>query len=240
MGNGRPRLLDWYCCEGGAARGYHAAGFEVIGMDWKPQPRYPFPMVVIDCLDGAQRLAEWADVHHASPPCQFGTGLNNDKSKHLNLIPQTRRALIKTGKPYVIENVGAVARAGHLIDPTYLTGTMFDMHVVDSKGRRFDLSRTRAFETNWPLAPAWDPGPQHPIANVFGGHFRVRSGEFRTAGGNERTVDLPGEDRVALARELMRMPWATMKGMSEAVPPPFTEFIGEQLMSYLQQTRKAA
>lgn len=228
----RPRLLDWYCCEGGAAKGYANAGFEVIGIDHKPQPRYPFPSFVADCTEPPQFLVDWADVHHASPPCQFGTELNNDKSRHLNLIPLTREILKETCKPYVIENVRAVAEV-HLIDPIYLNGTMFDMHVVDSQGRRFDLSRTRGFEVNWPLTPPCDFGAQHPIANVFGGHLRVRSGEFRTGGDTGRTVDLPGEDRAALARKLMEMPWATMNGMSEAVPPPFTQFIGEQLLEHL-------
>jgi len=29
----RPRLLDLYCCGGGAAVGYHRAGFRVNGID---------------------------------------------------------------------------------------------------------------------------------------------------------------------------------------------------------------
>lgn len=236
----RPKLLDWYCCQGGAAKGYADAGFEVIGMDHKPQPRYPYTMFVVDCLKPPQLLLDWADVHHASPPCQFGSEVTpaDKRASHHNLIPQTRKLLLATGKPFSIENVRAVATA-HLIDPIYLTGTMFNMHVVDSRGRRFDLSRTRGFEVNWPLVSPWDPGPAHPIANVFGSHLRVRSGEFRTGGKTARTVDLPGEDRGALARDLMEMPWATMTGMSEAVPPPFTEEIGRQLIDYLKKRRSS-
>lgn len=238
MSVSRPKLVDWFCCEGGAAMGYHQAGFDVIGVDDKPQPRYPFPFIRADCLDEASRLLEWADAVHASPPCQFGSEVTPDwaRGAHVNLIPPTRKLLLRSGKPYVIENVRKVA-AAHLINPVYLTGTMFDMHVVDSRGRRFDLERTRGFETNWPLLVPWEPGAQHPIANVFGGHFRVRSGEFRTAGGTERTVDLPGENRQALARKLMQMEWATMQGISEAVPPPFTEYIGEKLLAYLEKIR---
>lgn len=28
-----PRLLDLFCCEGGAGKGYADAGFEVVGVD---------------------------------------------------------------------------------------------------------------------------------------------------------------------------------------------------------------
>lgn len=236
----RPLLIDFFCCEGGAAVGYERAGFEVIGVDHKPRKRYPFEMIVVDAFGIPDRLLAAADALHGSPPCQFGTALNNDKSRHLNLIPQTRALFQRLGKPYVIENVMEVARAGHLQDWVSLTGTMFDNHCVDSRGRRFDLSRERAFETNWELVRPWDPGAQHPIANVYGGHFRVRSGEFRTGKGTGRTVDLPGEDRKALAQQLMDMPWATMEGMSEAIPPSFTEEIGRQLLAHIEQRKIAA
>lgn len=86
------------------------------------------------------------------------------------------------------------------------------------------------------LAAPTNPGPQgRTIANVIGGHFRVRSGEFRTGKGTGRTVDLPGENRRALAAQLMGMPWATMNGMSEAVPPSYTREVGRQLLHHIER-----
>lgn len=256
----RPRLLDLFSCAGGAAKGYADAGFEVYGVDINPQRNYPYAFHRGDVLavlalllagekvafthrDGSVELLGLGDFAaiHASPPCQFGSELTPEhaRARHLNLIPATRAMLRACGLPYVIENVRKVR--DHLIAPVSLFGTMFDMHVVDSQGRRFVLSRERLFETNWRMTAPSDPGSGgHPIAGVYGAHLRVRGEGFRTGKGTGRTVDLPGEDRQVLAKRLMQMPWATMAEVSEAVPPPFTEHIGRQLVAWLQAQRRAA
>jgi 23S rRNA G2069 N7-methylase RlmK/C1962 C5-methylase RlmI len=110
----RPRLLDLFCCAGGAAMGYHRAGFDVVGVDIKPQPRYPFEFVqrdAIEVLDNLVRdgdvLGRYFDAVHASPPCQSYTplrALHPDKT-YPDLVDATRARLDQTGLPYIIENV---------------------------------------------------------------------------------------------------------------------------------------
>lgn len=227
-----PTIIDLFCGEGGAAWGYYLAGWKVIGVDESPQPRYPFPFIRAGATSPVVRaLLPYVQAAHASPPCQFGTELNNDKTRHQNFIPETREMLEAAGVLYTMENVRAVRP--HLINPVSFRGQSFDLHMTTAAGQRFDLERERLFETNWPLTPAWWPGRRFPIANVFGGHLRARGGEFRTGNGTGRTRDFPGEDKPALARTLMGMPWASMGGMSEAVPPAYTRLIGEQLLATL-------
>ncbi|MFC5372965.1 hypothetical protein ACFPIF_10395 [Brevundimonas faecalis] len=227
------RVADLFCCSGGAGYGFKLAGAHVTGFDIKPQPRYAgddFEQRDVLTIPPEELRARF-DYIHASPKCQGLTELNNDKSRHPNQIPDTRALLIATGLPFDIENVRA-ARP-HLIDPVSLFGTMFDCSMVTTDGTKFVLSRHRLFEANWPLAAPVDPGPQgRPIANVFGGHLRCRSKGYRTGGGTGRTRDFPGEDRPALARQLMGMPWATMAELSEAVPPAMTHYIGRQFAAH--------
>src|SRR5687767_13972767 len=79
MAVAKPRLLDLFCGAGGAAMGYHRAGFEVVGVDIAPQPNYPFKYVQADALLALDNPwfydAGWTsfDAIHASPPCQAYT-----------------------------------------------------------------------------------------------------------------------------------------------------------------------
>jgi DNA (cytosine-5)-methyltransferase 1 len=48
----RPRLLDLFHCQGGAAEGYRRAGFDVVGVDCDPAMlrHSPFATVQADAL----------------------------------------------------------------------------------------------------------------------------------------------------------------------------------------------
>ncbi len=73
--SGKPLLYDICCCAGGAARGYMDAGFEVWGVDNRPQPRYcggRFFQMDAFAFIAAVVAGEYPmpDFWHASPPCQ--------------------------------------------------------------------------------------------------------------------------------------------------------------------------
>jgi DNA (cytosine-5)-methyltransferase 1 len=140
----RPLLLDTFCKAGGAGMGYHLAGFDVVGVDIEPQPNYPFPFIQADAIPYIEEHGHEYDAIHASPPCQAYCAMKHLTTKaHPDLVDATRAALIKTGKPYVIENVPGAP----LINPIILCGTMFGLET--SCGAQ--LRRHRLFETNWRL-----------------------------------------------------------------------------------------
>ncbi|GIW60772.1 MAG: hypothetical protein KatS3mg087_1838 [Patescibacteria group bacterium] len=147
----RPKLLDLFCGAGGAGMGYHLAGFDVTGVDIKPQPSYPFRFVQADAFEFLEEFGHEYDVIHASPPCQAHTPVRNinknlyNRDRYPDLIEQTRSALRETGKIYVIENVVGAP----LVNPILLCGEMFGLRVF----------RHRLFEVNrFILAP---PHPKH-------------------------------------------------------------------------------
>lgn len=228
--SGRPRILDLFCCAGGAAMGYHQAGFDVVGVDIKAQPRYPFEFWRADIMvDPIANFVAWVGAMdfvaiHASPPCQAHTSMKTmpDARPHLDLIPATRARLIATGLPYVIENVSGAP----LINPAKLCGSMFGL---GAKGAQ--LRRHREFETNWHFMT---PGPcRHsaPTIGIYGEGCRDSRRKY------DKTIP---EFTVVDGREAMQMPWASLAEICEAIPPAYTRFIGEQLIAHLRQHKDLA
>ena len=209
----RPRLLDVFCCQGGASRGYVDAGFDVVGIDIEPQPRYPFSFVQQDALTFLAEHGHEFDAIHASPPCQLYSLTHRiNKSDFPDLITPTRILLEQTGLPWVIENV--VEAAPEMHDPVMLCGSMFGIETY----------RHRLFESNMSLAV-----PAHPehVARTTKMGRRPVDGEYMHIVGN-----FSGVDR---ARGVMSMPWASRDGLREAIPPAYTEHIGTQLISHIQE-----
>lgn len=223
----RPRLLDLFSCAGGAAVGYHRAGFEVVGVDINPQPRYPFEHHVADALEYVAEHGHKFDAIHASPPCQtYSKTRTLHSNTHPDLVAPTRAALIASGRPWVIENVVGAP----LLDPLVLCGTEFDMRAPDVDGVPLKIVRHRLFESNIPLVGnggcRHDPTVQ--TATVYG------------AGGGWTPAHRDNPDRrggyipaTPVIQQLLGIDWMTKHEMSQVVPPVMAEHIGRQLLTYL-------
>jgi DNA (cytosine-5)-methyltransferase 1 len=225
----RPRLLDLFCCGGGASMGYHRAGFDVVGIDIDKQPAYPFEFHQADALE--YLAAHWHefDAIHASPPCQENTRagkLREAQGRPLkenggDMLPETRAALEATGLPYVIENVeGATMQ-----DTLLLCGSMFpELRVTDETGTRW-LQRHRLFESNaWLMSPGTC---EHATAGIrpLGVYYKL--GDNVPSGGQTaRTLEE--------AQALMGIDWLPFSRLKEAIPPAYTEWIGTQLIDQLE------
>ena len=216
--------------------GLHRAGFEVVGVDLSPQPRYPFEFHQADALTFP--LAGF-DFIAASPPCQHHTALKtmHNAKEHPDLIPPTRARLKASGLPYAIENV-----IGAPIDGLMLCGTMFGLGVEDA-----ELRRHRLFETNFfILAPKCQHGKRATIG-VYGGHVRNRK-RARTIGvygegcrDSRRKHDKGVPDfTVEQGRVAMGIDWMTLAELSQAIPPAFGEFIGREAIKHIRASRGIA
>ena len=201
--------------------GYHRAGFDILGVDIRPQPNYPFPFVQADALEF---LEEYISVRgtlyhqfegiHASPPCQLYSKTQRIRQrKHPDLVAPTRHLLEQTGLPWIIENVPGAP----LNNPVVLEGQMFE-------GLR--TQRTRWFETNWPLEVPFLRSPR-PAPNAKMGR-KARAHEWIHVVGNAHS---PAENREAMGIDW----WMTRAELAEAIPPPYTEYIGKQLRAHLQK-----
>lgn len=233
----RPRLLDLFCCEGGAGVGYHQAGFDVTGVDLEPRfaKRYPFEFTCADAIEYVTEHGREYDAIHASPPCQAysvaTSGSPDAKARHPRLIPQVRDALQATGRPYVIENVVGARKDMH--QPLLLCGSMFNLRATDTDGTVLRLERHRLFESNVLLmAPAAHVHDKStPVGGVYGGG---RSNRWE-AKHVRRGGYTPPDKHVR--EELIGADWMTLHGLSQSIPPAYTEWIGRQLAIDLRRSR---
>lgn len=200
--------------------GYHRAGFDVVGVDHKPQPRYPFTFVQGDALRPPFDLRDF-DAIHASPPCQHYTvaaSIHDSAADHPDLVAACRDLLEESGVPWVMENVPN----SPLRNAITLCGTMFDLKVF----------RHRIFESNVVLfspehkthkgrtAPR---GSYSTSALSMGGYITVAGNNFiREEGAAAMGIDWP----------------MTRKEIANAIPPAYTQFVGKQLMRVVLAARE--
>ncbi|MFJ9093414.1 MULTISPECIES: SAM-dependent methyltransferase [Streptomyces] len=205
------RVLDLFCCQGGAAMGYHLAGFDVTGIDLAPQPRYPFRFIQADAIDYVREHGAEFDFIHASPPCQrYSRAQKIQHRDHPDLIAPTRAALEATGRPWAIENVEEAHR--ELRNPVTLCAAAFGMRTY----------RHRLFETggNFTFTPPRHPAHWAPLTKMgrprAAGHFAHYVGNF---------------SGVADARTDMGVSWMNRDGIRECIPPAYTHHIATALLA---------
>ncbi|MFE2552236.1 SAM-dependent methyltransferase [Streptomyces sp. NPDC059355] len=216
----QPRLLDAFCCQGGAGMGYHYAGFAVTGVDKDPQPRYPLAFHQGDAIDFTHEFGAGFDFIHASPPCQHDTDCQRIQGNtHPDLIGPTRDALNATGRPWVMENVRGAARKLHR--PVMLCGSMFGLKTY----------RHRYFETGGGFTLTQPEHPAHTAPQAKMGR-PVPEGSYGQYVGNFSGVDQ--------ARQVMDVPWMNRDGIRECIPPAYTQWIGHQALAQLGAPAVAA
>jgi DNA (cytosine-5)-methyltransferase 1 len=249
----QPRLLDLFCGAGGAAMGYHRAGFDVFGVDIERQSNYPFEFVQMDAmsfleLDGylADASFFWDfDAIHASPPCPRYTSMQSvarNADAHPDLISEVRELLNATGLPWVIENVPGAP----LIEPFRLCGSSFGLgcdmpfpfgyegaETIATTSARRQLRRHRLFETNWPIGLVPPCAHRGKTVGLYGDHLRF--------GRRSSDGELSGPAAHRLGKLSMDIDWdVTWAELKDMVPPAYTQYIGHQLMQHLKHTQAVA
>ena len=228
----RPRLLDLFCCGGGASWGYHEAGFDVVGVDIEPQPNYPFDFIQADAttfpLDGF-------DAGAGSPPCQGYTPLN--AYNHLaypDLVALTRARFEAAGLPYVIENVPQA--------PMPLADTLDGARAVVLCGPMFGLKvyRERVFELGGGAYVSQPPHRDHVWLCARNGYLPTAARPFMSIHGGKHSRAWQ-----KAAAECLGTPWliagpgadaltAGIREVCEAIPPAYTEYVGRSLVAAIE------
>lgn len=205
----KPKILDLFCCQGGASKGYVDAGFDVVGIDIEDQPRYPYDFHQADALEYLEKNHHKFDAVHASPPCQNYTKARVlQNNEHPDLIGPTRDLLDQIGKPYIIENVPH----SPLKNPVLLCGSMFGIHTY----------RHRLFESNVELTV-----PEHPK------HTRPNNKMGRMPKPGENMYLVGNFVGVPLAKDIMQAHWMNRYGLAQSIPPVYSHWLGSQLIEQL-------
>jgi DNA (cytosine-5)-methyltransferase 1 len=222
------RLLDLFCCAGGCSVGYHRAGFtEIVGVDINPQPRYPFTFVQGDALEFVAEHGHKFDAIHASPPCQAHVkglaavnAVRGRMPRHADLIPQTRAAVEKTGKPYVIENV----EGAPLENSVRLCGTAFGL----------PIRRHRLFESNMFLFGVRCEHGRFKDKKYYSSFGQRKSEPVKM---NSTVVQIYGNPSNKAKSEwgpALGIGWMEWHELSQAIPPAYTQHLGRQVLDALR------
>lgn len=216
----KPKLLDLFCGAGGCSVGYSRAGFEVVGVDIKPQPNYPFEFHQADAMTFP---LEGFDVIHASPPCHDHSTVTGRNRKATGskgtawMLPATLERLRSSRSVYICENVATAKMEGGYV--FQLCGSSF----------RLNVRRHRLFATNQLVIP---PACDHSWQTPRFKSLDSRQKTMATVIGVHGHLNYPGE--FSLRCEAMGIDWMKNEELSQAIPPAYTEWIGRQIINETQ------
>ncbi len=217
--------LDLFCGAGGASKGLKDAGFNIVtGIDityfheYYKTGGHMHKRNVFSCEP--EWINQYYDFIWASPPCQaysVGTkGFRNKGKQYPDLIAATRKLLLKTGKPFVIENVpGAPIRKDLL-----LCGEMFNLPII----------RHRWFEING--FKCWKPyHEKHKRSVCKGTAIAVWTGGKPGCFGNKKQRAKLKPATIEQMQKAMGINWINnKKTIAQCVPPAYAEYIGKQFL----------
>jgi DNA (cytosine-5)-methyltransferase 1 len=256
----RPKLLDLFCCEGGAAAGYTDAGFDVFGVDLFKhlnergqrvgfsQDRYPYPSLQMDALECMSRL-----ISHQALTFSDGQTLTLDDFSAIHASPPGQHA-----------SAGTRAMRAHGDDrhPTLIEPVREHLQLT---GLPYAIENVSGAALANPLTLCWsmffDPF-MDGVRNEDGVLLRMErhrlfeSNILLTApagcvhdtrvqvagsyGAAQRTIEgakkrgggyVPSKE---IQARLLGTPWMTEAGMHQCIPPAYTEWVGEQLLDYVK------
>lgn len=218
------KILDLFCGAGGSSKGLFQAGFTVTGVDLNEQPNYPFEFIKANVFN---LFLEGYDAYWASPPCQAYSiacrRWRNSGTEYPDLIDRVRDLLLKTGKPFVIENViGAPIRKD-----LFLCGEMFGLRTI--RHRIFEIHGFSVIQ------------PCHPRhrGQVKDGYYVTVAGH----GGNDnkhnycKLQGLESKTKLEIWQHAMGIDWMNKEELSQAVPPVYSEYIGRFLNKTTDQIK---
>lgn len=223
----RPRCLDLFSGGQGSAVGFARAGYEVHCYDTTNHTKHP-EVESFTVGNAFDVLADTAfvrtfDLVTGGPPCKDHTDLATLSTRAEStawMLPTMILWCKHNGVPWVVENVESAKPArGELM----LCGTMFDgLSAVGDDGVLRDLRRHRLFASSEFLVPPGGCRHRGPGTTL---------GVYGTGGGGQQNRGYKG--RPDECRDAMGIDWMTRDEISQAIPPAYTRWIGEQMLDRL-------
>ncbi|POG47227.1 DNA cytosine methyltransferase [Streptomyces sp. ZL-24] len=203
-------VLDACCGAGGLSMGYYLAGYDVVGVDLHPMPNYPFTFHQADALDFVAKHGADFDLIHGSWPCQHFARVTAWRGKRSD-----HPDLLTPGRE-VMQSTGRPWVIENVPEAAWSRHLRADYLLC---GSQFGLNvrRHRAFETSWGgggdlLPPCWHHKGLLPFEHK-------------------------GERAYA---DAMGCTWMNKTEARQAVPPAYTEWIGQQYLDHHHTPATAA